>query len=406
MNAKSQQTSNSPAPQYPESPYIFNTYRRQPVTFVKGLGAFLWDNKGKRYLDFFSGLAVCGLGHADKRVAKAVSDQMKKLVHTSNIYSTEPQQELAKELSRKTFGGKMFFSNSGAESNECAIKLARRFGDRTPVNGQGRYEIIVFKKSFHGRTLATLSATGQEKLHQGFGPLPGGFPAADFGDLESVRNRINEKTCAIWVEPLQGEGGVNTAPWDFFHGLKALCDQHNLLLIFDEIQTGTGRSGKLFVYQHIGLTPDILTVAKGLANGLPLGVTIAKKEVADLFQPGDHGSTFGGGPVVCKAALAVLKALDAKQLARVKSLSKLFMEEISGWKTELPAVKDVRGIGLMIGIELDQPGAPVVKACRENGLLINCTAEKVIRLLPPFCLTDAQVLDGLRILKQAIRGLS
>ncbi|MGQ0644156.1 MAG: aminotransferase class III-fold pyridoxal phosphate-dependent enzyme, partial [Elusimicrobiota bacterium] len=235
-----------PKPQYPESPYLFHTYRRQPVTFVRGKGSWLWDDNGRRYLDFFSGLAVCGLGHADARVARAVSDQIRRLVHTSNIYFTEPQLKLGRELSKRTFGGKIFFCNSGAEANECAIKLARRFGERNPGPAGPRHEIIVFRNSFHGRTLATLAATAQEKMHKGFGPLPEGFPAADFGDLASAERALTDKTCAVLVEPVQGEGGVRTAEAAFFRGLRALCRRHDLLLMFDEIQTGTGRTGKLF----------------------------------------------------------------------------------------------------------------------------------------------------------------
>ncbi|MBI4395510.1 MAG: aminotransferase class III-fold pyridoxal phosphate-dependent enzyme, partial [Elusimicrobia bacterium] len=239
---------------------LFNVFKRQPVTFVRGKGATLWDKEGRTYLDFFAGLAVVGLGHADPAVARAVSDQVRTLVHTSNIYFTEPQMALARELSRRTFGGKVFFSNSGAEANECAIKLARRFGHKTPSKGRDRFEIIVFRNSFHGRTLATLAATGQEKFHKGFGPLPVGFPMAELGDIASVKKLIRRSTCAVLVEPIQGEGGVNVAEPSFFRELQALCRKHKLLLMFDEIQTGIGRTGTLFSYQQLGVTPDVLTV--------------------------------------------------------------------------------------------------------------------------------------------------
>jgi predicted acetylornithine/succinylornithine family transaminase len=380
---------------------LFNVFRRQPVLFTKGRGARLWDEAGKEYLDFFSGLAVCGLGHAPEALTRAVAEQMSELVHVSNIYYTRPQLDLAKELSARTFG-KSFFTNSGAESNECAIKLARRHGHRTG----GRYETIVFDNSFHGRTLGTLAATAQKKYQEGFGPLLEGFPVARFGDAASVEKLIGPKTCAVLVEPVQGEGGVHTADPSFFRALKDLCAKHNLLLMFDEIQTGVGRTGKLFAYQQLGLEPDVLTVAKGLGNGLPVGACIAQARVADLFAPGDHGSTFSGGPVVCRAALEVLKALTPAALERIAALGRTFLKEMSSWTKEIPAVKGARGMGLMLGLQLDRPGAPVVAACREAGLIVNCTAETVVRLLPPFCLTDAEVSDGLSILKTALKKLT
>ncbi len=377
------------------------------MTFVKGKGACLWDDKGKKYLDFFSGLAVCGLGHSDPVVAQAVSSQVKQLAHTSNIYSTKPQQLLAKELIKKTFPGKVFFSNSGAEANECAIKLARRYGHTTPVQGKPRYEIITFKNSFHGRTLGTLSATGQEKFHQGFGPLPVGFPTAEIGDIPSVLKCLNNRTCAILLESIQGEGGINPVGIGFLKQIKKICQAHKLLLILDEIQTGVGRTGTLFSFQNsavapAGFAPDILTTAKGLGNGIPVAATIAKASVADLMQPGDHGSTFGGGPVACQAALAVLQALSSKKLARIRVLGKLFQKEIMSWQKEMPEIQCVRGQGLMIGIDLNKPGKEVVSACLKDGLLVNCTAETVVRLLPPYCLTDQQVKSGLKILKKNI----
>lgn len=388
-------------PDYPESPYHFHTYRRAPVVFVKGKGATLWDDEGRKYLDFFSGLAVCGLGHSHPGVAKAVAAQARTLTHVSNIFFNEPQLLLARELTRRTFG-KVFFSNSGAEANECAIKLARRFGINTPVNGSPRHEIICFENSFHGRTFATLAACGQEKLHKGFGPLPGGYVFAKMGDLDSVEKLINARTCAVWIEPVQGEGGLHSAPFEFFRALQDLCRKHNLLFMLDEIQTGAGRTGTLFAYQQMGLDPDVLSVAKGLANGLPLGATLAKEPIADMLKPGDHGSTFGGGPVVCRAALAVLKALNPPLLRKVGALGRAFKREIESWKKDVPAIKVVRGLGLMIGVELDRPCAPVVKKCREAGLLVNCTADRVVRLLPPFCLTDAELKKGLALLKKAI----
>lgn len=382
----------------PDASALFNVFRRQPVTFVRGEGAYLWDDAGKKYLDFFSGLAVTGLGHAHPAIAAAVAEQARTLLHTSNIYFTEPQLTLARELSARAFG-KVFFTNSGAESNECALKLARRHGHLTG----GRHEVIVFENAFHGRTFFTLAATPQPKYQQGFGPLPEGFPVAPYGDLAGTARLIGPKTCAILVEPVQGEGGVNTADASFFKGLKDLCKKHNLLLIFDEIQTGLGRTGSLFAYQRLGVDPDVLSIAKGLGNGLPVGACLAQNAVADLFKPGDHGSTYSGGAVVCRAALEVLKALTPALLERVRGMGQRFIDEISAWKKEIPAIKNVRGLGLMVGIELDRPGASVVDGCREDGLLVNCTADKVIRLLPPLILSDAQFSDGLAILKKNLQ---
>jgi acetylornithine/N-succinyldiaminopimelate aminotransferase len=383
------------------SPYLFNVFRRQPVAFVKGKGAYLWDDKGKKYLDFFSGLAVAGLGHAHPAVAKAVADQSRTLVHTSNLYYTKPQLELAKVLSTRAFG-KIFFTNSGAESNECALKLARRHGH---VTG-GRHEVIVFSNSFHGRTFFTLAATAQKKYQEGFGPLPEGFPVAPYGDAAAVEKLIGPKTCAILVEPVQGEGGVNTADVSFFQALRDLCRRNDLLLIYDEIQTGIGRTGKLFAYQRLGVEPDVLTVAKGLGNGYPIGACLARNEVADLFKPGDHGSTYSGGPVVCRVGLEVLKVLTPSFLSRVEKTGKRIMDEVSSWRKEIPAIRSVRGLGLMIGIELDCPGAAVVDACRADGLLVNCTAERVVRLLPPLILSSGQVSDGLKVLKRNLKKLT
>jgi predicted acetylornithine/succinylornithine family transaminase len=387
------------------SPDLFNVFRRQPVLFVRGRGPYLWDSSGKKYLDFFAGLAVCGLGHADPGVARAVADQSRRLVHVSNLYYTQPQRDLARELVRRSFPSRIFFANSGAEANECAIKLARRFGHRTPYKGAPRdnvprYEIIVFENSFHGRTLGTLAATAQEKYKTGFGPLPEGFPVAKFGDMASVRAVSGPKTCAVLIEPIQGEGGVNMASPSFFRSLKNFCRQRNLLLIFDEVQTGIGRTGKLFAYEHLSVKPDIFTLAKGLANGLPIGACVARPAVADLFGPGDHASTFSGGPVVCQASRVVLKALTPQMLRRIRILGERFRREIESWKKEIPSIRSVRGVGFMWGIELDRPGADLVMACLKDGLLINCTADRVIRLLPPFCLSDQDVVRGLSILRK------
>lgn len=392
-------------------PYLFNTYKRQPVTFVRGKGPWLWDDRGKKYLDFFSGLAVCNLGHAHPGVARAVARQVKTLLHTSNIYYTRPQQDLARALSRRTFGGRVFFCNSGAEANEGAIKLARRFGTLRPGRRGPRHEIIVFDHAFHGRTLGALSATPQKKYQANFGPLVPGFKVARFGDLASVEALVNAKTCAILVEPVQGEGGVRVAPPRFFAGLAALCRKNNLLLMFDEVQTGLGRTGTLYAYQNraimpAGVVPDVLISAKGLANGLPIGAILAKKEVADLLQPGDHASTFGGGAVPSQAALAVLSALSPAALARVRRVAAAMRRELDRWPRTFPFLKVVRGAGHMLGLELDRPGADVVTRARKNGLLINCTADRVLRLLPPLVLTESDARRGLALLKKTLKDFS
>ncbi len=392
---------------FTESPYLFKTYRRQPVTFVRGKGPWLWDDRGKKYLDFFSGLAVCNLGHAHPAVAKAISRQAKTLLHTSNLYATEPQRELARELSTRTFGGRVFFANSGAEANEGAIKLARRYGSVTPGPEGPRHEIIVFDHAFHGRTLGALSATPQKKYQEGFGPLLPGFPAASFGDMASVKAQATAKTCAVLVEPIQGEGGVRLAPRDFFRDLADFCKVKGLLLIFDEVQTGMGRTGALFAYQNDGViprgvVPDVLTAAKGLANGLPMGAILARPAIADLLHPGDHATTFGGGAVPSRAALAVLEELSSARLDHVQHIGRLLREEIKSWRDALPFIREVRGAGLMLGLELDRPAADVVDRAREAGLLVNGTAERVVRLLPPFVLTDAEARQGLEILRRAL----
>lgn len=398
----------SETPVFTESPYLFNTYRRQPVTFVRGKGPWLWDNHKKRYLDFFSGLAVCNLGHANRAVARAVSHQVRTLLHTSNLFSTLPQRELAKELSKRTFGGKVFFTNSGAEANEGALKLARRFGFVHPGPDGPRHEVIVFDAAFHGRTFGALSATPQKKYQEGFGPLLPGFSVATYGDMASVKAKCTSRTCAVLVEPIQGEGGVRTVPPAFFKELSDFCRANNLLLIFDEVQTGLGRTGTLFAYQNPdivppGVVPDIMSIAKGLANGLPIGALLARGEIADLIHPGDHATTFGGGAVPCQAALAVLHQLTPSLLSDVKRLGTLIRREISGWSQELPFIKEVRGTGLMIGVQLDRPGAAVVPAALEKGLLVNCTADTVIRLLPPFVLSRRETMRGLTLLKSVLK---
>ncbi|MDD5687740.1 MAG: aspartate aminotransferase family protein [Elusimicrobia bacterium] len=391
-----------------EKKYIFQTYKRNPVLFVKGKGKYLWDDKGKKYLDFFSGLSVCSVGHCHPKVVEAIKKQSEKLIHTSNLYYLKPQIELAKMLSGMFFGGKVFFSNSGAEANECAIKLARKWGsiNKNVKNKAGRYEIIAFNDSFHGRTIATLSATGQKKFHKDFNPFLSGFKFAEFNNIASVKKQITGKTCAILIEPVQGEGGINIAEKGFLKELRKICDKNKLLLIFDEIQCGLGRTGKMFAYENYGVEPDILTIAKSLGGGLPIGATVAKPNIADTLKYGDHGSTFGGNPVCCSAAIEVLKIVSNKKLLKnIKEVGEYFILKLKGLQNKHSSIiKDVRGIGLMIGIELKIEGKGIVSKCLEKGLLINCTQDKILRFLPPLIINRKDVDTVIDILDDVLNA--
>lgn len=391
-----------------EKKYIFQTYKRNQVLFVKGKGKYLWDDKGKKYLDFFSGISVSSVGHCHPKIVKAIKSQSEKLIHASNLYYTKPQIELAKLLSDLSFSGKVFFSNSGAEANECAIKLVRKWGKRTGTRDRGRgnkYEIIAFKNSFHGRTIATLSATGQKKFHKGFEPFLSGFKFAEFNNLASVKNLISQKTCAIIVEPIQGEGGIYVAEKNFLKGLKYLCNKNKLLLIFDEIQCGLGRTGKIFAYKNYDVVPDILTIAKSLGGGLPIAATIAKKNVSGTFIFGDHGSTFGGNPVCCASAVETLKIISDKKLLRnVEETGNYFVSKLKKLQKEYSIVKDVRGLGLMLGVELKIKGKEIVSRCQQKGFLINCTQNNILRFLPPLIIDKKDVDTAVSILSDVFKN--
>jgi len=379
-----------------------NTYGRQPLVLVKGQGCRVWDDQGREYLDCVAGLAVVNLGHAHPAIAKAAAAQLTQLVHVSNIYYTTPMVELAEALVRLSFADRVFFANSGAEVNEGAIKLVRRYSRES--FGAGRHRIICMENSFHGRTLGALSATGQSKFWQGFDPLLPGFSFVPFNDLEAVANAVDHTVCAVMLEPIQGEGGVCLPSPDYLKGLRQLCDAKGLLLILDEIQTGLGRTGTLFAQENFGITPDVMTLAKALANGLPMGALLATAEVAGAFVPGTHASTFGAGPVVAAAANAALGLLSAPEfLAGVRTQGAVLKEKLSDFKSRFPVIKEVRGLGLMWGLELTQEGAPVVAACRERGLLLNCTQGNVIRLLPPLIITPQELDAALAILRDALK---
>ena len=389
-----------------EGRYIINTYNRNPETtllIVSGKGTLAFDEKGKAYLDFVGGLAVNALGHTHESVIKAAGEQMQKLIHASNLYYTEPQVKLAKCLVDNSAAEKVFFCNSGAEANEAAIKLARKYAKEHL--GPEKYEIVTALNSFHGRTLATVTATGQEKFQKGFEPLVPGFRYARFNDLDSFMEQINERTCAIMVEPVQGEGGVHVATGEFMRGLRSLCDKSGILLILDEVQCGTGRTGRLFAYEHYGIRPDIFTLAKALGGGFPIGAMLCSEKVASGFSPGDHASTFGGNPVACAAALAVLREiLQDGFLEDVTVKGSYFKEQLQRLAEKFPGViEDVRGMGLIIGVELKEKAAAVRHLCQEKGLMVNCIGDKVLRFLPPLNVSREEMETALDILEKAIR---
>jgi len=375
---------------------LMATYKRLPVTFVRGEGAWLWDTNGRRYLDALSGIAVCGLGHAHPAVHEALCEQAGLLIHTSNLYQIAEQQALGESLTAYSGMDRVFFANSGAEANEAAIKLARLFAHRRGVKEPA---ILVMDGSFHGRTLATLSATGNRKVQAGFEPLVQGFVRVPYDDIAAVEtaaaNRHN--IAAILVEPIQGEGGINIPAADYLPRLRTLCNTHGWLLMLDEIQTGMARTGLPFAHQHSGIQPDVMTLAKGLANGVPIGACLARGPAGDVFAPGNHGSTFGGNPLACRAARTVIETLEREGLAgRAAGMGELLLE---GFRRRLEGqggVVEVRGRGLMLGIELDRPCADLVQRALTKGLLINVTADRVIRLLPPLIL-ERRMLDGLTV---------
>lgn len=370
--------------------YLMPTYNRYPVIFTRGLGANLWDNDGKQYLDFVSGLAVCNLGHCHPAVVAAIQQQSQELFHVSNLYHIRPQIELARKLVDNSFADKAFFCNSGAEANEAAIKLTRRYAWQK-WEGK-RYKIITFNKSFHGRTMATITATAQSKFHQGFVPLLKGFTYVPFNDLNALESAIDDQTAAVLVEPIQAEGGVNMPGDGFLEGVRRICDDHDILLILDEVQTGMGRTGKLFGYQQHQLEPDIMTLAKGLGNGVPIGATLAKEEIAQAFNPGTHASTFGGNPLVCSAALAVLNTiLEGDLLENCRQMGQYLEKALTHLKDKYGLIKDVRGRGLIWGMELDRSVTPLINACLEEGVLIISAGENVLRFLPPLIVKQEHI---------------
>ena len=380
---------------------LMNTYGEPAVTLVRGEGVYLWDNHGRRYLDALAGIAVCGLGHAHPGVAAAICERAHTGLHLSNYFRIEQQVELGTRLAKIAGMDKVFFSNSGAEANEAAIKLVRRAAH---ARGIAAPQIITFKKSFHGRTMGALSATGNTKIQQGFGPLLEGFVHVPFNDIDAVAAAGSEHTAAVMLEPIQGEGGVNPAQESFLKDLRQLCDARGWLLVFDEIQTGNGRTGKYFAYQHSGVMPDVVTTAKGLGNGVPIGACLARGTAAEVLQPGSHGSTFGGNPLACSAGLAVVDALaDGAILANVREQGDWLLGRFRELLEGETKVRDIRGRGLMLGIELDRPCGSLMAAARERGLLINVTAGNVIRLLPPLIIERAHAEEIAAVVAELIK---
>ncbi|MET0217699.1 MAG: acetylornithine transaminase [Burkholderiales bacterium] len=377
---------------------LMNTYARLPVAFERGQGVWLWDESGKRYLDALAGIAVCSLGHAHPRLVKALADQAATLIHTSNVYRVRRQEQLGEKLCTVSGMDEVFFCNSGAEANEAAIKLARMVGHRKEIEVP---TIIVMEHSFHGRTMATLTATGSRKVQAGFEPLLTGFARVPYGDVASVEQvgAHNKSVAAVLVEPIQGEGGVRVPDADYLPKLRAICDANGWLLMLDEVQTGVGRTGAWFAFQHTGIRPDVMTLAKGLGSGVPIGACLVAGPAAGVFKPGSHGSTFGGNPLACTAGLTTLETIEAEGLmANAIAIGKFLRAGIASGLAGVDGVKDVRGQGLMIGVELDRPCGELVKAALARGLLINVTADNVVRLLPPLVMSKAEaqhLLDGL-----------
>ena len=370
--------------------YVAKNYGRYPIGLVRGKGTAVWDASGKKYIDFVAGLAVNNLGHCPPTVVKAIRKQAGKLLHVSNLYHIEPQSQLASELTRLTFADKFFFCNSGTEANEAAIKLARRwFYD----NGQPkRFEIITMRDSFHGRTMASLSATAQKKIHTGFTPLLPGFKYVPFNNIAALKKALTKKTCAVLIEPIQGEGGVNLAQETYLKTLRKICNEKGILLIFDEIQTGFGRTGSLFAYERYKIKPDIITLAKALGGGIAIGAMGSTNKIIESFSQGTHGATFGGNPLACAASLASLKNLTKKGfLQKASSQGDYFLKQLYCLKEKFPIIREVRGVGLMLAVELDQPGANVVTDCMNEGILINCIQQSTIRFLPPLIITRKEI---------------
>lgn len=378
--------------------YVIPNYRRYPVTLVRGEGSYVWDDRDRKYLDFFPGWGCNLLGHCPAPIVEAIQEQVAKLIHVPNTWYIEEQGRWAKLLSERSFQGQAFFCNSGTEANEAAIKLARLHG------GPNKYKIITFEGGFHGRTLGATTATAQPKYHEGLGPLIAGFNYAPFGDLEAVRNLVDDQTCAILVEPIQGEGGIQIPPDGFLQGLRQICDENEMLLMFDEVQAGCGRTGEWFAYQNFDVTPDVMTLAKAVCGGVAGGALLTTPEIAPSLRPGMHAATFGGNPLASRAGIAMIEMIESENLlTHAKQMAEVFRTRLVELQNECDLVEEVRVKGMMIGVQLNVEGTPVVQGCMEKQLLINCTQSTVIRLLPALNITEQQVHDGCDILIDTIK---
>ena len=404
--------------------YLLPSVTRVPLSLVRGKGSRVWDLEGREYIDFFPGWGVSGLGHCHPAVGYAIKHQARTILHISNNYLNLKQAELGREIALSAFPSRSFFCNSGAEAVEAALKFARRFGAASgphrvydpngsettglrPGGESGRFEIITMKRSFHGRTYGAMTATGQDKTHQGFDPLLPGFRYADFNDLDSVKHLVTDKTVAVMLEPVQVEGGIHVATPEAMRGLRSLCDAKGMLLILDEVQTGMGRTGRLFAFQHYGIEPDLMTLAKSLGNGVPIGALVVNSKIKrEVFTPGTHASTYGGNPLVCAAALAVFKTIRKEGLLQnVERLGGFLRDRLLELKSRFRVIQEVRGMGLMWGVELNQAGQAYVDRAREKGLLINCTQEKVLRIMPAITISKKWLERGLRILESVFKEL-
>jgi len=384
--------------------YVAQTYARLPICLVRGEGSYVWDSEGNRYLDFVMGIGVNGLGHCHPRVVGAICEQASRLLHVSNLYHIEPQIQLAKALCEISFADRAFFCNSGGEANEACIKLARKYAK--DAGHPDRYEIITMQGSFHGRTLGSLAATAQTKYHKGFEPLPDGFKYVPFNDLRAVEAAVSDKTAAVMLEPIQALGGVNVPSDDFLPGLRRLCDEKGLLLVLDEVFTGIARTGSMFCYQHYGIEPDVMALAKALAGGLPVGAMLAKEEVAKSFSPGTHAATFGGNPLVARVGTEVLKIIQEEDLAgHARRMGDYFQEQLRGLQSSYGFIKEVRGKGLLIGVELDFPGKEIDVRCQEKGLLINSLGDKVLRIIPPLNVKKEEIDQAIGVLDEIFAGM-
>jgi acetylornithine aminotransferase len=383
--------------------HLMHTYSPQPVAFARGEGAWLWDVQGKKYLDALAGIAVNGLGHNHPDLTRAIAEQAAKLIHTSNLFQVPEQEKLAAMLCRTSGMDNVFFANSGAEANECAIKLARLHGHQRGIENA---QVVVMEKAWHGRTLATLSATGSRKAQAGFEPLMGGFMRVPYNDIAAIeRIAENPSIVAVLMEVLQGEGGINVADAGYVRKLREICDRRQWLLMIDEVQSGMGRTGKWLAHQWTGIVPDVITLAKGLASGVPVGACLARGAAAQVFKPGNHGTTFGGGPLVCVAGITTLEVIERDGLmANATRMGEVIRDGLKRELAGVAGVKDIRGMGLMIGVELDRPCAEIVKRALEAGLVTNVTADKVIRLLPPLVLAEAEAKQLVAMLAPLIKS--